>query len=98
VERGRAEIEVDSLLIDEAKEAYIATKGVSFNNILEVFANAPHFFVSYNEVGSRYAMLGPNLSGRYLLTAIAQIDEGVWRVVSAYWLRSTRGRRLYEEE
>jgi uncharacterized DUF497 family protein len=95
--RARAEIEIASLLIDEAKEAYIGTKGVQFADILEVLAGAPRFFVSFDRRGERYAMLGPNQAGRYLLTAIANVDEGVWRVVSAYWLRANRGRRLYEE-
>jgi hypothetical protein len=41
-------------------------------------------------------MIGANTDGRYLLTAIAHVSDDEWRVVSAYWLRSGRGKRLYE--
>jgi hypothetical protein len=42
-------------------------------------------------------MLGQNLQGRYLLAALAHIEGDAWRVVTAYWLRESRGRRLYRE-
>jgi len=97
VERRLIDLEVATITIDEAKERYILTKDVRFLDVLEVMRNNPRFVLSYNQKGfERYAMIGPNLSGRYLLTAIAHVVDEEWRVVSAYWLRSRRGRRLYE--
>ena len=91
------DLEVTTITIDEAKERYILTKGVRFADVLEVMNNNPRFILSYNHGGNeRYAMIGLNTSGRYLLTAIARVVDDEWRVVSAYWLRSRRGQRLYE--
>jgi uncharacterized DUF497 family protein len=97
VERARIDIDIAELIIDEAKSAYIATKGVDFDDVLEVLRGSPRFFVSHAGHGPRYAMLGPNRAERFLLVAIAHVDARVWRVVTAYWLRQSRGRRLYEE-
>jgi hypothetical protein len=99
MERRRIDIEVTEIIIEEAKEAYIEdVKGVSYSDVLDVFENKPRFFVSYGARGERFEMLGPNASGRFLLTGMAEVDGGTWRVVTAYWLRSSRGRRLYGEE
>jgi hypothetical protein len=98
VERAPLEIDISEMMIDEAKSAYIATKGVNFADVLEVLALRPRFFVSVTERGTRYAMLGPNRTGRFLLVAIGHVEAGVWRVITAYWLRAARGRRLYGED
>ena len=97
MERRPDDLDVGTITIDEAKERYILTKSVRIADGIEVIRNNPRFILSYNQHGAeRYAMIGPNLSDRYLLTAIAQVVDDEWRVVSAYWLRSRRGQRLYE--
>lgn len=101
MERRLAAISVSSIAISEAKAGYIITKGVLVADVNEVFENAPRFFLEVNAEGdSRYFFLGPNLNGRFLLVAIAPVEsseeENEWRLISAYWLRERRGRRLYE--
>lgn len=98
MDRREVEIEVASIVIDERKAAYIATKGVKTTDVTEVFENQPRFFEEVKDDRSRYSMLGPNGSGRFLLVAIAHVEDAEWRLISAYWLRANRGRRLYEGE
>jgi hypothetical protein len=75
MERRQVEIEVASLDISEAKATYIATKGVSIADVTEVFENRPRFFSETTAPGNvRYSFLGPNLSDRFLLVAIAPVD------------------------
>ena len=99
MQRRRVDLDVSGLAIDPAKEEYIRTaKGVVYDDILEVHENAPRYFQSHDRNGrERFAMIGSNRAGRYLLTAIEQVAGNEWRVISAYWLRTARGRRLYEE-
>jgi hypothetical protein len=98
--RQRVGLNIDDIRIDPPKSRYIEEqKGVELADILEVFGNEPRYFVRV--IGRRvgYSMLGPTRAGRFLLTPIVPTaDEGIWRVVSAYWLPSRQGRRLYEEE
>jgi hypothetical protein len=94
----RADIEVATLQVDDEKATYILyTHDVTVDAVFEVWQNAPRYFVEYNERGPRYSLLGPNRNGRFLVVAIAPVDVGVWRVVTAYWIRDARGRRRYEE-
>ena len=94
----RADLGVESLLLDTAKESYIqAAHDVSGSDVFEVFANAAHFYRNTSGKGAPAVMLGPNRAGRFLTVAIAPVEaEGVWRVVTAYWLRDSCGRRRYE--
>jgi hypothetical protein len=93
----RADLGVEWLLLDTAKESYIQTAHrVSGTDVFEVFANAPHFYRNTSGKGAPGVMLGPNRAGRFLTVAIAPVDSaGAWRVVTAYWLRESRGRRRY---
>jgi hypothetical protein len=98
MERRRVEIVVTDLAIAADKAAYIAVeKKVSENDVREVLALRPRFFVREGTGGPEYSVLGPNLAGRYLTIAIAPLEEeGDWRLLTAYWLDERRGRRLYE--
>ena len=41
-------------------------------------------------------MIGANRQGRYLAAALMEtFDEGTWIAVTAYWLDTARGERLY---
>ena len=92
-----ATIPVEDLEIEAPKVAYLATKGVTVDDVYEVFWNAPRYAMSPGVLGPRFAMLGPNRAARYLLVAIAPMDNvGRWRVITAYWLRESRGRKNYE--
>jgi hypothetical protein len=96
--RRRIDLVVMDLAIDEGKAAYIETeKKVTPADVQEVLGLSPRFFVRQSERGPAYAGLGPNLAGRYITFAIEPLDiEGNWRLVTAYWLREIRARRLYE--
>ncbi len=92
----RTELEVAELTADDRKRAYLLTKGVSFVDVLEVFLGHPRYFHSRSVSGERFAILGPNKGGRFLLVPILPGDShGVWRVVTAYWLNERRARRFY---
>jgi hypothetical protein len=93
-------IEVARLEIDEAKEAYLqAAKGVTGSDIIEVWLNVPRYFVNLGGRGAPNVMLGPNRGGRFLFVPIAPTEnEGVWRVVTAYWLSRARALRLYGDQ
>jgi hypothetical protein len=94
----QVELDIASLDISDEKAAYIDTvKGVSPADVYEVLSYRPRMFMNRTERGDRYAVLGPNRRGRYLTIAIAATDiDGNWRLITAYWLRESRGRRLYE--
>ena len=93
----REDLGVEALMLDTAKEAYIqAAHGVTGNDVFEVFTNAPHFYRNVGGRGAPGVILGPNRDGRFLLVAIAPVEDGLWRVVTAYWLGESRRRRRYE--
>jgi len=99
VQRRRVEIDVDALVITEGKAGYIGARGISVDDVFEVLAHAPRFFVRLDpESGEEeYSMLGLTSGGRFLLVAIEKSEEeGVWRLISAYPLNARRGQRLYE--
>lgn len=97
VERRRIELEIAELQVDERKERYLqAQKRVEYLDILEGLFNAPRFFRLTSGGRTRFNMLGPNRGGRYLLTAIANVEDTRWRVVTAHWLDERRGKRDYE--
>ena len=92
----QADLEVLTVAADDRKRAYLAAKGVDFADVVEVFQHRPRFYRSTNERGERFAILGPNLAGRFLLTAVAETEiPGEWRVITAYWLAERRARRYY---
>ena len=99
MERRRIQIDVAYLEIDDAKSAYIRTeKGVAPDDVREVVGLSPRYFVRQGADGPEYSILGPNQAGRYLVIAIATMGvPGDWRLITAYWTRESRGRRLYEE-
>jgi hypothetical protein len=41
-------------------------------------------------------MIGPTLTGRFLVVGIMRIEGSVWRLVTAYWNDDGRAQRLYE--
>jgi hypothetical protein len=99
MERRRVDLLVTDLAIDDNKASYIEVeKKVTPADVREVLGFRPRFFVRQSERGFVYAGLGPNVAGRYLTFAIEPLEgEGNWRLITAYWLRESRGRRLYKE-
>jgi hypothetical protein len=97
MERRRVELVVTYLEINDEKAAYIqAEKNVTPEDVREVIGLSPRYFVRQTQSGDEYAALGPNQAGRYLTVAISPMEgEGDWRLITAYWLRESRGRRLY---
>jgi hypothetical protein len=92
------DLDLESLDVPLAKAEYIEThKGVTADDVYEVFNNAPHFYRNTTDRGAPAVMLGPNHAGRFLMVPIAPAEfPGGWYVVTAYWLRSRRGRQKYE--
>jgi hypothetical protein len=90
-----ADIDVNAIAIDEAKAEYIAKKGVFPADIQEVHGNAPKFYLR-NQAWNLYNMIGPNLSGRFLVVGIQYVVNERWRVVTAYWNDDGRAQRIYE--
>ncbi len=75
--------------------AHIRSHGVSPSDFLEVYGVAPRFFLNRRD-NSTHIMIGANRQGRYLAAALMEtFDEGTWIVVTAYWLDTARGERLY---
>jgi hypothetical protein len=90
-----ADIEVDGIVISDEKAAYIESRhGVTRGDVWEAFGNRPRYFVDSR---SRYAMLGPVTSGRFLLAAImpSRQEPGTWLLITAYWLSARRARAIY---
>jgi hypothetical protein len=98
MERRRIALDISEIDIDDAKEAYINSKGVEADDFWEVLANDPHFFLVTDASRERYNLLGPNKAGRFLLVPIAPVVGSRWRLISAYWLDRRRGQRLYDQE
>jgi hypothetical protein len=100
VERRRAEIAVDQIFVSDSKADYVAARDITVSDVFEALANAPRFFVRrHPESGEeQYSMLGQTHTGRWLQVAIEEMDkdEGLWRLITAYWLNSQRGLRLYQ--
>ena len=91
-----ADITVDSITIQPAKAAFILrTHHVEEEDILEVFANAPVFYL-FDARWMVYDMVGPNRYGRFLVVGIQRIDGNDWRVVTAYWNTDGRAEKIYE--
>ena len=77
---------------------HIAAHGVTVEDVLEVFKNAPRFFAGNRRDRASHMMIGPNLQGRYLQVAVDRTFEAnVWYVVTANWLQRRRGERLYHQ-
>ena len=94
MERSPADIEVDFIFISDEKAEYVEqVHGVTTADIWSIFSLAPRYFVDDR---GRYSMVGPSENRRYLLVGLLPTDEvGTWRLITAYWLRPARGRRLY---
>jgi hypothetical protein len=88
------DITVAAILITDAKAEYIhRAHGVERREVVEAMMNRPRYFMDDK---GRYALIGPVLSGRFLLVAIEPEDEdGDWRLITAHWLQETRARRIY---
>jgi hypothetical protein len=41
-------------------------------------------------------MLGPNQKGRFLMVGIRFVEDGTWRMITAYWLDRKDALKLYE--
>jgi hypothetical protein len=94
--RWPADIEVAAIAIADEKADYIErAHGVTRTDVWSILSLAPRYFT---DDAGRYSMIGPSPEGRYLLVGLMPTDETTtWRLVTAYWLRSRRGRRLYGE-
>lgn len=94
MERRPAEIEVDAIIITDEKAAYFeAVHDVTRADVWAVLGLAPRYLVDGQ---GRYSMVGRSAEGRYLMVGLVPTsEEGAWRLVTAYWLRESRGRRLY---
>jgi hypothetical protein len=74
---------------------HIARHTVQPEDVEEVAANVPRFFAPRDPGRDGFVMVGPNLTGRYLLVAIIETPEGDWYPVTAHWLDRRRGERNY---
>lgn len=78
---------------------HIVAHGVTVDDVVEVYKNAPRFFASSRHDRASHMMIGPNIRGRYLQVAMDRTFEpSVWYVVTANWLERRRGERLYHRE
>jgi hypothetical protein len=57
----RAAIEVSALVWDERNEAKLAAHGITPEDIENVLANAPRFFVNLPERTAEFIIIGPTL-------------------------------------
>ena len=88
-------IEVREILIDDAKTAYIADKGVTPSDVDEVHGFQPRYF-EWKPEWAVFDMIGPNRNGRFLIAGIQHIGGHQYRLVTAYWNDDGRARRIYE--
>jgi hypothetical protein len=86
-----ADIDVWYVSIDEAKAAYIATKGVYPEDVQEVHDLAPRYFLK-NAGRGLYNMIGPNEHGRFLVVSLMHLEGQTWRLITAYWNDDGRAR------
>jgi hypothetical protein len=95
----RAAIEVSALVWDERNEAKLAAHGVTPEDIENVLANAPRFFVNLPERTAEFIIIGPDFEGRFYYVPIVPTHEaGVWYVVTAFPVNRRRALRVYKNE
>ncbi len=103
MESRRLHLDVDEIVIDEGKAAYIAQRKITEAHVFQVLWNpdfAPHFYERYNAQKQKYeyAMLGRTSGGRFLRIAIELVEDATWRLITAYWRDDREGLRQYEQE
>jgi hypothetical protein len=92
----RADITVDNLSIDPRKAEYLLKEHqVGIEDVFDVYNNAPAYFV-FDPEWETYDMIGPTLSGRFMVVGIRRIEGNEWRVVTAYWNDDGRAQKEYE--
>lgn len=95
--KERVVIIIHGIYISDEKAEYIQRRhGVSRDDVWAVFINEPRYFVDERQ---RFAMIGPTASGRFLVVGIMpEGEDGLWRLITAYWLGTRRARLIYGED
>jgi uncharacterized DUF497 family protein len=90
------DLDVRELEWDETNVRHVLEHGVSREEVEEVLARAPQFYINLPSRSGTHVMLGPDDRERFLYVVLVEsVRSGNWRVVTAYRYNRRRALRLY---